>query len=437
MTYTEALRWIHSRLAFGSRPGLDRIEALLDLLDNPQNKIKTIHVAGTNGKGSTVSFLRSLLEGEGLKVGTFTSPYITVFNERIALNNQPISNQELVTLVERFQPLVASLDDQPALAGVTEFEIITAMMFTYFAEAQVDVGIIEVGLGGTLDCTNVITPLIASITTIGLDHMAILGNTLEEIAAQKAGIIKAYRPVVTGNLPEVALKVIREVSAKLKSPLIELGQGYQFKLEEKQGAFGEVFTFTNQQFTLPHLEISLNGQHQIENASLAIELYCQVATHFEYIATEATIRAGIQFVAWPGRMEVLQTAPLVILDGAHNEPAIKVLVNNLQQEYQGKAIKTVFAAIQPKEVGSMLNLLGEVENQELFLTTFDYPKAYQLKEYPLLSHLLVTHLPDWQVGIEQLIKAGTSADLILITGSLYFISQVRTHILGGSNEKTV
>ncbi len=207
-TEKEAIDWIHSRLKFGSRPGLDRIEAILSALGNPEKKVRMIHIAGTNGKGSTVSYLKHLLMQTGLTVGTFTSPYIECFNERIAINQQMIQAEQLADLTWRVKAVVEKLDEDSHLSGATEFEILTAMGFLYFYEQQVDVAIIEVGLGGLLDCTNVITPDLVGITTIGLDHQDILGETLEEIAFQKAGIIKDKVPVVCGNIETAAMSVI-------------------------------------------------------------------------------------------------------------------------------------------------------------------------------------------------------------------------------------
>lgn len=190
VTVDEAIEWIHSRLPYGSKPGLARVAALLASLGNPEKKVPTIHIAGTNGKGSTVTYLRYMLEEAGLTVGTFTSPYIEQFNERIAINGQNISDQHLIHYVEKYQPLVQTMDRQAAIAGITELETLTVMAFDYFYEEQVDVAIIEVGLGGLLDSTNVACPLLTAITTIGKDHTEILGDTLEKIAYQKAGIIK-------------------------------------------------------------------------------------------------------------------------------------------------------------------------------------------------------------------------------------------------------
>ncbi len=190
----EAIAWIHSRKKLGSLPGLERIQALLDKVDNPEKKVPVIHIAGTNGKGSTVAYLRSILIEAGVTVGSFTSPYIEEFNERIAIDAKPIPDNQLIQYVKKYQPIVAELDQDPAISGITEFEILTAIMLDYFATEQVDVAIVEVGLGGLLDSTNVVKSILTAITTIGYDHMDVLGDTLNEIAEQKAGIIKKMYP---------------------------------------------------------------------------------------------------------------------------------------------------------------------------------------------------------------------------------------------------
>ena len=273
MKIEEAINWIHSRLPFGSRPGLDRVEALLEVVGHPEEKVKTIHIAGTNGKGSTVTYLRYLLEEAGLTVGTFTSPYIESFNERISINGQGIPDESLIRFVKKYQPLVEQMDQFEAVAGITEFETLTAMAFDYFLEEQVDVAIIEVGLGGLLDSTNVAKPLLTGITTIGMDHTDILGDTIEEIAAQKAGIIKQNVPLVTGNILPEALAVI-EKQAKLKNATQYVwGEAYTVSYKHPAEEWGEIFSFQNEFGKIPKLTIHMIGRHQVENAGMAIEMY--------------------------------------------------------------------------------------------------------------------------------------------------------------------
>ena len=312
LTIEEAIEWIHSRLPFGSRPGLDRINALLEKIDHPENKVPTIHIAGTNGKGSTVTYLRCLLEEMGLKVGTFTSPYIESFNERIAINGQPISDEQLITYVEKYQPIIQELDQITEVTGITEFETLTGMALDYFVNEQVDIAVVEVGLGGLLDSTNVVKPLLTGITTIGKDHTEILGETIAEIAYQKAGIIKEKVPVVTGNICADALAVIEKVAQEKQSPIFRFGKEYQVEYLHPDTQWGEVFNFYGEMGKLTKIKVPLLGRHQVENAAVAIQLfdkYCQLQ-HLPF--KERDITQGLAKAQWPARMERLSDEPLIV-----------------------------------------------------------------------------------------------------------------------------
>ncbi|EOH85938.1 bifunctional folylpolyglutamate synthase/dihydrofolate synthase [Enterococcus villorum] len=436
MKIEEAITWIHSRLPFGSRPGLDRVEALLEVVGHPERQVKTIHIAGTNGKGSTVTYLRCLLEEAGLTVGTFTSPYIESFNERISINGQKIPDKELIKLVQKYQPLVEQLDQFEAVAGITEFETLTAMAFDYFLCQKVDVAIIEVGLGGLLDSTNVAVPMLTGITTIGLDHTDILGDTIEEIAAQKAGIIKRGVPVVTGNIETPALEVIKK-QAKLKNaPIYSLKENYMITYQRPADKWGEVFTFHNETGKMTHLSTAMIGQHQVENAGMAIELYQIYCKIEELPFREKDIKKALKKAQWPGRMEKISEEPLVILDGAHNTHAVKRLVQNLKKEFQGYQINLLFSALKTKDVESMLSQLKEVPNVHIYLTTFESPKAIDLSSFTDLVDENLSIVSLWQFGLAEILEKMTDEDVLVVTGSLYFISEVRTLLLqlGGKHE---
>lgn len=435
-TGTEAIEWIHGRLPFGSRPGLDRVRALLGLVDHPEEKVPTIHVAGTNGKGSTVSYLRNMLQEAGITVGTFTSPFIESFNERIAIDGKYISDEELVTLVNKYQPLVAQLDQDERVKGITEFETMTAMAFDYFLEKKVDVAVIEVGLGGLLDSTNVVQPMLTAITTIGLDHTDILGDTLEEISAQKAGIIKAGVPVVTGNIPQNALAIIEAEAQKKLANIYRYGQEYQVHYLRPDEEWGELFDFSNPEGKLRDLKTSLIGQHQPENAGVAIqlfELYCQIKG---IPLQEKDIRNGLKRTFWPARMERISKEPLIILDGAHNPHAMRRLVDNIKKEFKGYRVEVLFSALNTKDVTGMIEMLMEIPQSRLYITTFDYPKAIKLDDdFKVSEGKRVTTVSLWQFGLAELLEKMDSDSLLLVTGSLYFVSEVRSLLLemGGKN----
>lgn len=425
----ESVEWIHSRLPFGMRPGLERVEALLSLVDHPENKVPMIHIAGTNGKGSTVSYLKRMLEEVGLKVGSFTSPYIEKFNERIMINQEFISDASLISLVEKYQPLVQSLDEVEHLRGITEFELLTVMGFDYFADQAVDVALIEVGLGGLLDSTNVISPILTGITTIGMDHMDILGDTIEAIAFQKAGIIKPNVPVVTGKIEEVALQVIESIASEQKAPIFRLGKEYDVTYRHPAYDWGEVFDFTNPSGILKELKTPLLGSHQVENAGLAIALffaYCQLKN---IPLQHKWIRDGLAKTTWPARMERISEQPLIILDGAHNDHAMMRLVDNLKREFSNRKILILFSALETKDISRMLQELSEVAKSQITLTTFNNPRAIRLKKgYEAINPKKISVASLWQVGLSELLEEADEETVILITGSLYFVSEVRQYL---------
>jgi dihydrofolate synthase/folylpolyglutamate synthase len=429
MNVEETIAWIHERTKFGIRPGLIRIDEILNRLDNPQNKLKTVHIGGTNGKGSTTTFLRCLLEEQGLRVGTFTSPYVECFNERIAINGEHISDERLVELVAAIKPIIDDMDTVESLKNAVEFEILTAIMFQYFLEEKVDIVLVEVGLGGTYDCTNVITPLVSAITTIGYDHVDILGDTIEEIAAQKAGIIKENVPVVVGKVEEAAFEVISAYAKKMNSPVFRYQEDFTSKYIQPDSEWGEVFNYRSSELDLSHVAISLLGKHQVDNASLAIRMYELISKELELPLSSKDIVKGLKKAFWPGRMEKISDEPLIVLDGAHNDHAMKVMVNNLKTEFKGQHIHAIFGALSTKDISAMVRDLTSVPNLDLKVTAFDYPKAFKKEQYEELG---LTAFTDWREALAESLKELTGDDLILVTGSLYFISQVRETLLGGN-----
>lgn len=437
MKVEEAIKWIHSRLPFGSRPGLERVEALLKRVDDPHKKVPTIHVAGTNGKGSTVTYLRCLLEEAGLTVGTFTSPYIEAFNERIAIDGEGIPDEELIHYVEKYRPLVEAMDKEETISGITEFETLTALAFDYFLDRKVDVAIIEVGLGGLMDSTNVVEPMLTAITTIGMDHTDILGETVEEIAFQKAGIIKEKVPLVTGKIEKEALAVIDAQAKKMSAPSYHFNEEYAVTYLHFDKEWGEVFSFSGESGKIEKLKTPLLGKHQTENAGLAIELfyvYCQLTGQpFQ----TRTVRQGLLKAKWPARMEKINDEPMIVLDGAHNDHAVQRLADNLKTEFKGKAIHILFSSLSTKNVDQMIKLLKQVPNVHLYLTTFDYPRAVELATLEKYADKKTDIVSLWQFGLGEILEKMGSEDMLLVTGSLYFVSQVRELLLtiGGSNEK--
>ncbi|BCA84581.1 tetrahydrofolate synthase [Enterococcus saigonensis] len=429
-TGDEAVAWIHSRKKFGSRPGLTRVKALLRLCGNPERTINGIHIAGTNGKGSTVTYLRCLLETQGVTVGTFTSPYVESFYERISIAGKAIPVNDFVKLANKFQPYVAQMDEQTSYQGITEFEILTAMAFYYFKK-RVDVAIFEAGIGGLLDSTNVFTPMLTAITTIGLDHTDILGETKEAIAKQKAGIIKNKVPIVTGKIEPEALEVIRKTALTQSAPFFSLKEDYQVIYSSQNDQRGEIFTFKNKNYYFENLTVPLLGKYQVENAAIAIQLfllYCQKQK--KQVSKDALV-SGLKTAFWPGRMEQISTKPRIIIDGAHNPHAIKEFVKTLQTEFSKGTNYILFSALTTKNINEMLNQIQQIPNSQLAITTFEYPRALKQED---CGQFHLTYYPDWQDGIQELIVKMQPEDTLFITGSLYFISQVRTSFFKDTKE---
>ncbi|GAC44931.1 bifunctional folylpolyglutamate synthase/dihydrofolate synthase [Pediococcus acidilactici] len=419
MNYEEALAFVHGRPRLRKAPTLKRMQQFLTELGNPQTKIQAVHVAGTNGKGSTIAFLTSLLGQEGRQVGTFTSPFITRFNERIAVNGQPISDEAVVHLVTQVRPVVEKMD-QTELGGPLEFEIVTAMMFLYFAQHPVDVVLVEVGIGGLYDSTNVFTPLVSVITNVGWDHMALLGNTLPEIAQQKAGIIKPHVPVVTGVQAPEALTVIKRVANEQHAPLMILDD--DFKLT------GDPADFESNDCHVSNIKSGLLGVYQLKNLAVAIQAAVVLSRQRGWKLSADQIRRASLQARWPGRMEIMQQEPLVVLDGAHNLPGVQALKQSLQTYWQDRTIHILAAILDDKLFQPMIDELLTIPNAQLTLTNFQNPlhrQVVQPGELVANEARQINYEANWRTALRQLIKQVNPRDVVIITGSLYFVSEVR------------
>ncbi|GEO46639.1 bifunctional folylpolyglutamate synthase/dihydrofolate synthase [Companilactobacillus kimchii] len=425
-TGSKVIEWIISRGYFGSCPGLERITELLRLLGNPELTYPTIHVAGTNGKGSTTRYLANLLRADGLKVGTFNSPFIKDFTEQVEINGQEIGNSDLVKLGNQIKPLVEQMDNQKEFYGITEFEILTGLAFYYFKN-RVDVAIIEVGMGGLLDSTNVIEPELTAITTIGLDHTAFLGDTIEKIAYQKAGIIKKNTPLVVGNISENALKVIENQAFKKNSSVYVWKRDYQTDYQGFVEQQFEKFDFHNHAVKLKNLETPLIGHQQVENAAVALEMYYLYTQKHNLSFDEEKIANSLLETKWPARMEIINSKPLVIMDGAHNPHAIKRLKENLLTDYQDYHVKILFSAIVTKDIGKMLEELLQIPNVEITMTTFNDERALKLEDFKAWQPRIKL-TANWHEAYRNLKDNLRSDELLLIAGSLYFSSEVRSQI---------
>ena len=425
-TGEDVIKWILSRGYFGSSPGLTRIKELLRLLDNPEKTYPTIHVAGTNGKGSTTRYLANLLKSNNLKVGTFNSPFIKDFAEQVEINGQEISDNDLIEMGNKIKPLVEKMDSQKEFYGITEFEILTGLAFYYF-QGKVDIAIIEVGMGGLLDSTNVIKPEFSVITTIGLDHTAYLGNTIEEIAYQKAGIIKPDVPVILGNIPKNAVDVINRYADRNHARTYIWNQDYHSIYKTFVNQRFEQFDFVNRHTILKNLETPLIGHQQAENAAVALEVYYLYIQKHNLPFNKQEISKSLLQTKWPARMEIINSDPLIIMDGAHNPHAIKRLKENILSDYSNYHVKILFSAIVTKDIGTMLKELLKVPNVDITLTTFNDTRAINVNNYKDWNSL-ITLCSDWKKAYQEIKHNLKSNELLLITGSLYFSSEVRSQL---------
>ena len=434
MKEIENNQWIANYRTDQPHFGLERMVELLALRGNPHLKLKVLHIGGTNGKGSTIAFLKKMLEKLGLRVGVFSSPYLIHYTDQISINGESISEARLEALMADYQSLLEG-EAVANLQGTTEFEIITALAYDYFASEQVDVAIMEVGMGGLLDSTNVCQPILTGITTIGLDHVALLGDTLEAIAEQKAGIIKQGMPLVTGRIAPEALAVIDRIAEGKDAPRLAYGTDYQVRHQESV-VTGEVFDYTSA-VRQGRFQTSLLGLYQIENAGMAIALldtFCQ--EDGRELASNDFLGQALEETSWPGRLEIVSRDPLMILDGAHNPHAIKALLVTLQERFADYHKEILFTCIKTKALGDMLDLLGAMPDTELTLTHFADSRATDesvLKEAAKSRNL---SYQDWHDFLEQNVtdKKEEKQTVRIVTGSLYFLSQVRAYLMERKNE---
>ena len=416
MNYDEAMQYIHAVQWAGHKPGLSRTRTLLAALGDPHRQLKFIHVAGTNGKGSTAAMLAACLQAAGYRVGLYTSPFINRFNERIQVDGEQIPDRALVQLVEQVKPAADAMADVP-----TEFEIITALGMLWFAQQRCDIVVLEVGLGGTLDSTNVIDPPeCAVITALGMDHVRELGPTLAEIASAKAGIIKPGSPVVSyGGAPE-ADAVIARAAARQNAPLTVVDFA---KLNVRGGDLDGVnFDFDG----LENIRLPLIGSYQPKNAAVAITAL-RVLRQRGWNIPESAIRQGLEQVSWPGRFELLRHSPAFLLDGSHNAHGMRATVQSLRDRFPGQKFVFLLSIMADKDVDEMLELLLPLAKQ--FVTVAAHtPRA--MPAQTLAEHIRVRGgtaepAPSIEAGVARAVALGGSGPVCAL-GTLYFSGEVRT-----------
>ena len=415
MNYESALEYIHAVQWAGHKPGLSRTRTLLAALGDPHKKLRFVHVAGTNGKGSTAAMLASCLHAAGYRVGLYTSPFINRFNERIQVDGEQIPDDALVRLVERVRPAAEAMSDVP-----TEFEIITALGMLWFAEEKCDIVVLEVGLGGTLDSTNVIDPPeCAVITALGMDHVKELGPTLADIAAAKAGIIKPGSPVVSyGGVPEADAVIARTAEEK-HAPLTVV----DFSRLNVEGGSLDAVTFDFD--GLDGIRLPLIGSYQPKNAALAITAL-RVLRGRGWDIPDSAIRTGLEQVSWPGRFELLRHAPAFLLDGSHNAHGMRATVQSLRDRFPGQKFVFLLSIMADKDVDEMLVLLLPLAEQ--FVTVAAHtPRAMPAET--LAEHIRARGgraeaAADIPAGVARAVELGGNGPVCAL-GTLYFSGDVR------------
>ena len=420
MTPTEALSFIHQKAWHGSKPGLSRTRELLDRLGRPQDSLRFVHVAGTNGKGSVCAMLASVLKSAGFKTGLYTSPYITVFNERMSINGTPISDVLLAEITETIVPHALAMEDAP-----TEFELVTALAFQYFKSQGCDLVVLETGLGGRLDSTNVIeNPLCSVITNIGLDHTRELGETLEQIAAEKAGIIKEGRPTVAYALPESVQAVLTTRFWEQNSPFVTADFSRIHSISDSRE--GQVFSYRDSApLTLPLL-----GAHQLKNAAVVLETV-EVLRGEGLSLPQKAVEEGLAATFWPARFEILSHTPYFIVDGGHNPQCAETVTENLLRYFPDTRRVLLFGVLADKDYLTQAGILNKAADAFVTITP-DSPRALPAETLAKALAPLgkpVFAAPDLEVGIRKALELAGETGLVCSVGSLYTAGRVRNYIL--------
>ncbi len=423
MTYASAVAYLYSLQKHGIKLGLETMTALVGRLGLPQSRYRTLHIAGTNGKGSTAAMTAAVLQAAGYRVGLYTSPHLVEFRERIRVNGDMIPEGDVARLAERLKGLC-----EPDLSP-TFFECTTAMAFQHFADARVDVAVLEVGLGGRFDATNVVTPLAGAITTIALDHQEYLGTTLASIAFEKAGIIKPRMPVVVGRMTEDARRTIEQVASERAAPLSRLGRDFHVS-----GDTPERFSYSGRTTRYDDLSCALHGAHQLDNAACALALL-EAAGPGGLVATEQAVREGLRGVSWEGRIEIVDRRPMLVLDGAHNPAAAIALSGYLRAfrlSHPGSRVVLVLGMMRDKDHRGFAEPLRDLVD-EVVLTQADLSRSATVQQ---LHSALRDRWPRPHLqavlsdALGQARRLAGPEDLICVTGSLMLIGDVKALFRG-------
>lgn len=423
MNYRSAIKYVESLSRFGIHLRLKNIKSLLNSLGNPHKDLRVIHIAGTNGKGSTSVMINSILIKSGFKVGLFTSPPLSDFSERIAINNKQISKKQIMRLVEKMKPIVEKMKDNNKIP-ITQFEFITAMAFLYFKENKVDFCVLEVGLGGRLDATNVVKSMVSVITNITLDHTNILGKNIKSITKEKAGIIKKNGILVTGVNDKISLNVLKKICKEKKSKIYCIGKDITYK-KKYSNIYGNKFDVKGIYGNYKNLKISLLGEHQIINSCNAIGAV-EALRNYGIAIPENSIKKGLKSAKWPGRLEIIQKNPLVLLDGAHNPDGIDTLCKTLKNLSRKKVI-LVIGISKTKDIPKMVSKIAPMSN----LIIITKSKSEMAVDSEIIKNEAVKYtndvimVPEVITAIKRALKIADKRDTVCITGSLFVVGEAR------------
>jgi len=440
--YRETLDYLFGLQRFGIKLGLTHITTLLEHMGKPQAQLRAVHIAGSNGKGSTAAFLASILREAGYRVGLYTSPHLIDFSERIQVNGVPISEEEVVSLTKRiraevekmsqkgelwprsaFQPLPSPFD--PSRATITFFEFTTAMAFLYFQESRVDVAVIETGMGGRLDATNVLDPSLCLISPISLEHQQYLGRTLMQIAGEKAGIIKPKRPLLTTVRQPRILSLFRQKCEELQSPLYAWGKDFR----GRKGGL-QLMHFQGRHHQWKQLRLGLAGSHQVLNASLAVAA-AEVLMELGFSLSEESLRRGLAEAKWPGRLEVIGDSPKILLDGAHNPAATRVLRRAIEEGFLYRRLILVLGIMGDKDIPKMMAHLVPLADR-VVLTRPRIDRAATLDV--LRAHASSFGKPTVEIAqvrtaLQYALTEAGQEDLVVVSGSLYTVGEARAYLI--------
>jgi len=426
MDYKESLEWLFGIQRFGSRMGLEIISHLLGLLGNPQKKFRSIHITGTSGKGSTTAMIASILEAEDYKAGRFIKPHLSSFTERITINEQEISPEEVVRLLNEARPLVEQMAHDPRLRHPTFFEVVTAIGFKYFAEQKVDFAVLEAGMGGELDATNVVHALVSVITNVSLEHTEVLGNTVLEIARNKGGIIKEGGALITATEDEEVFDLFKEMCEQRHSRIFRVGRDIRFK-KLSSNLEGQSFQLDGLVYGFDKLFIPLLGDHQLLNAASAVGAVEALSFH-GITASKRAIEEGLRKVKWPGRLEIMQRQPLVVLDAAKDAEAARVVKEALLKEFTYDKLIMVVSISSDKNIPAMIEQFAQAAD---YFVIAAHGVMERAAEPSLIAKEVEKHakpyeiVPDVKAAVKRAMELAGKDDMVCVIGSVFLVGEAR------------